>query len=159
MILDILETIQDWKAEGHKVVFTNGVFDILHVGHLHCLETAKSFGSKLIVAINDDDSVKRLCKGENRPINSEYNRAQLLTGLSCVDLVVIFSEDTPLEAIKLIEPDVLVKGGDYDAECTDTKNPTYVVGSNEVRTAGGEVLTVPILPGHSTTNILNSLLL
>ena len=159
MILDNLETIQNWKAEGHKVVFTNGVFDILHVGHLHCLETAKSLGSKLIVAINDDESVKRLGKGENRPINSEDNRAQLLTGLSCVDLVVIFSEDTPLEALKFIVPDVLVKGGDYDAECTDTKNPTYIVGSNVVRTAGGEVRTVPLLPGHSTTNILNSLLL
>ena len=159
MILDILEIIQEWKAEGYKVVFTNGVFDILHLGHLHCLETAKSFGSKLIVAINDDESVKRLGKGDNRPINSENNRAKLLTGLSCVDLVVIFSEDTPLEAINLIEPDVLVKGGDYDAECTDTKNSTYVVGSNEVRASGGEVRTVPLLPGQSTTNILNSLLL
>ena len=106
--MDILVTIQDWKVEGHKVVFTNGVFDILHVGHLHCLETAKSFGSKLIVAINDDESVKGLGKGENRPINSEDNRAKLLTGLSCVDLVLIFSEDTTLEAINL-EPDVLVK--------------------------------------------------
>ena len=157
--MDILVTIQDWKVEGHKVVFTNGVFDILHVGHLHCLETAKSFGSKLIVAINDDESVKGLGKGENRPINSEDNRAKLLTGLSCVDLVLIFSDATPLEAIKLLEPDVIVKGGDYDAECTDTKNPTYIVGSNEVRSSGGEVRTVPLLPGHSTTNILNSLLL
>ena len=159
MILDILEIIQEWKAEGYKVVFTNGVFDILHLGHLHCLETAKSYGSKLIVAINDDESVKRLGKGDNRPINSENNRAKLLTGLSCVDLVVIFSEDTPLEAINLIEPDVLVKGGDYNAECTDTKNSTYVVGSNEVRASGGEVRTVPLLPGQSTTNLLNSLLL
>ena len=159
MILDILEIIQEWKAEGYKVVFTNGVFDILHLGHLHCLETAKSYGSKLIVAINDDESVKRLGKGDNRPINSEKNRAKLLTGLSCVDLVLIFSEDTPLEAINLIEPDVLVKGGDYDAGCTDTKNSTYVVGSNEVRVYGGEVRTVPLLPGQSTTNILNSLLL
>ena len=157
--MDILEIIQEWKAEGYKVVFTNGVFDILHVGHLHCLETAKSYGSKLIVAINDDESVKRLGKGDNRPINSENNRAKLLTGLSCVDLVVIFSEDTPLEAINLIEPDVLVKGGDYNAECTDTKNSTYVVGSNEVRASGGEVRTVPLLPGQSTTNLLNSLLL
>ena len=123
------------------------------------METAKSFGSKLIVAINDDESVKGLGKGENRPINSEDNRAKLLTGLSCVDLVLIFSDATPLEAIKLLEPDVIVKGGDYDAECTDTKNPTYIVGSNEVRSSGGEVRTVPLLPGHSTTNILNSLLL
>ena len=157
--MDILEIIQEWKAEGYKVVFTNGVFDILHLGHLHCLETAKSYGSKLIVAINDDESVKRLGKGDNRPINSENNRAKLLTGLSCVDLVLIFSDATPLEAIKLLEPDVIVKGGDYDAECTDTKNPTYIVGSNEVRSSGGEVRTVPLLPGHSTTNILNSLLL
>ena len=157
--MDILEIIQEWKAEGYKVVFTNGVFDILHLGHLHCLETAKSYGSKLIVAINDDESVKRLGKGDNRPINSENNRAKLLTGLSCVDLVVIFSEDTPLEAINLIEPDVLVKGGDYNAECTDTKNSTYVVGSNEVRASGGVVRTVPLLPGQSTTNLLNSLLL
>ena len=150
MILDTLETIQDWKAEGHKVVFTNGVFDILHVGHLHCLETAKSFGSKLIVAINEDDSVKRLGKGENRPINSEDNRAQLLTGLSCVDLVVIFSEDTPLEAIKLIEPDVLVKGGDWSVD--------DIVGSDTVIKNGALVRSLSLIEGRSTTNIVDKIL-
>lgn len=151
-----LDTIQSWRNDGHKIVFTNGVFDILHVGHLHCLEEAAGFGSKLVVAINDDESVRRLNKGPERPINSESNRAYLLSGLSCVDLVIIFSEDTPLEAISAVKPDVLVKGDDYDSECSDPSNPEYIVGSNEVKKNGGEVFTIPLLPGHSTTNILKS---
>ena len=125
-----LDTIQNWRNDGHKIVFTNGVFDILHVGHLHCLEEAAEFGSKLVVAINDDESVRRLNKDPERPINSESNRAYLLSGLSCVDLVIIFSEDTPLEAISAVNPDVLVKGDDYDSECSDPSNPEYIVGSN-----------------------------
>ena len=90
------------------------------------------------------------------PINSESNRAYLLSGLSCVDLVIIFREDTPLEAISAVKPDVLVKGDDYDSECSDPSNPKYIVGSNEVKKNGGEVRTIPLLPGHSTTNILKS---
>tara|TARA_B100001564_G_scaffold203528_1_gene171198 strand:- start:1617 stop:2084 length:468 start_codon:yes stop_codon:yes gene_type:complete len=151
-----IDTIQSWRNNGHKIVFTNGVFDILHVGHLYCLEAAAEFGSKLVVAINDDESVRRLNKGPERPINSASNRAHLLSGLSCVDLVIIFSEDTPLEAIYAVKPDVLIKGDDYDSECTDPSNPKYIVGSNEVKKNGGEVFTIPLLPGHSSTNILKS---
>ena len=154
--MDFLGTIELWRNDGHKIVFTNGVFDILHVGHLHCLDSAKALGSKLVVAINDDNSVRRLTKGPERPINSESDRAQLLSGLECVDLVIIFSEDTPLSAIEAVQPNVLVKGDDYDASCTDPSDPKYIVGSNEVKKNGGEVQTVPLLPGHSTTNILKS---
>ena len=151
-----LDIVQSWRNDGHKIVFTNGVFDILHVGHIHCLESAAEFGSKLVVAINDDNSVRRLNKGPERPINSESNRAHLLSGLSCVDLVIIFSEDTPLEAISAVNPDVLVKGDDYDSECSDPSNPKYIIGSNEVKKNGGEVRTIHLLPGHSTTNIVKS---
>ena len=154
--MSFLDDIQEWREDGHTIVFTNGVFDILHVGHLHCLESAKSLGTKLVVAVNDDDSVRRLSKAPERPIHTEADRAQLLSALSCVDAVLIFSEDTPLTAIEAISPDVLVKGGDYNSECTDSSNPQYIVGSNEVRVAGGEVHTIPILPGHSTTAILKS---
>ena len=156
--MELLEKIKAFKAEGHKVVFTNGVFDILHVGHLHCLEAAKSYGTKLIVGINDDKSVKALGKGENRPVNTQENRAKLLKGLECVDEVVIFTQETPLELIKVIKPDVLVKGGDYDATIENEKDPNYIVGSLEVKSWGGKVLTIDLLPGHSTTNILNSFL-
>ena len=154
--MDFLGTIESWRNDGHKIVFTNGVFDILHVGHLHCLDSAKALGSKLVVAINDDNSVRRLNKGPERPINSESDRAQLLSDLECVDLVIIFSEDNPLSAIEAVQPNVLVKGDDYDALCTDPSDPKYIVGSNEVKKNGGEVQTVPLLPGHSTTNILKS---
>ncbi|MBM71900.1 MAG: D-glycero-beta-D-manno-heptose 1-phosphate adenylyltransferase [Crocinitomicaceae bacterium] len=154
--MDFLGSIESWRNDGHKIVFTNGVFDILHVGHLYCLESAKALGSKLVVAINDDDSVRRLNKAPKRPINSERDRAQLLSGLECVDLVIIFSEDTPLSTIEAVQPNVLVKGDDYDASCTDPLDPKYIVGSNEVKKNGGEVQTVPLLLGHSTTNILNS---
>jgi rfaE bifunctional protein nucleotidyltransferase chain/domain len=154
--MNFLEQIQDWREDGHTIVFTNGVFDILHVGHLHCLEAAKDLGTKLVVALNDDDSVRRLAKSPERPIHTESDRAQLLSALSCVDAVLIFSEDTPLAAITAISPNVLVKGGDYDSLCTDPSNPQYIVGSNEVRESGGEVHTVPLLPGHSTTKILKS---
>lgn len=154
--MNALETIESWRNDGHKIVFTNGVFDILHVGHLHCLDSAKALGSKLIVAINDDDSVRRLNKGPERPINTESDRAELLSGLSSVDLVIIFSEDNPLIAIEALQPDILVKGDDYDADCNDPTDSQYIVGSNEVKKNGGEVQTVPLLLGHSTTNILKS---
>ncbi len=154
--MNIFDIIQNWREEGHKIVFTNGVFDILHKGHIHCLESAKAFGSKLVVAINDDDSVRRLNKGPERPVNSENDRAKLLTDLECVDLVIIFSEDTPLIAIEAVNPDILVKGDDYDATSVDTSDPKYIVGSNEVKKNGGEVHTIPLLSGLSTTNILKS---
>lgn len=156
--MSLESTISNWRNDGHSIVFTNGVFDILHVGHLHCLEQAKSHGAKLIVGINDDKSVKALGKGDNRPVHSQEDRATLLKGLSCVDEVVVFTQDTPLELINAIKPDVLIKGGDYDETIVNEKDPKYIVGSLEVKSWGGKVLTIDLLPGHSTTNILNSFL-
>ena len=152
---DILSLASKWRSEGEKIVFTNGVFDILHVGHLHCLESALALGTKLVVGINSDSSVRRLGKAPDRPINNDFNRAQLLSALSVVDAVTIFDSDTPLSTIISLSPDVLVKGGDYDSSCIDRDHPTYIVGSTEIRAAGGTVHSVHLLPGHSTTKILN----
>lgn len=131
-----------------KIVFTNGCFDILHIGHIRYLEEASKLGDLLIVGLNSDASVKRL-KGRERPINTEKDRAELLSALSFVDYVVIFDQDTPLELIKMIEPDVLVKGGDYSNE--------YVVGTNEVEARGGRLVLLPFVDGKSTTNIINKI--
>jgi rfaE bifunctional protein nucleotidyltransferase chain/domain len=133
-----------WKFFGKKIVFTNGCFDLLHAGHIESLSQAASFGDILIVGLNSDASVKRL-KGENRPIQSEQNRATLLASLYMVDAVVIFDEDTPLEIIKYIMPDVLVKGGDY--------TPETIVGAKEVMANGGKVEIIPLVPGLSTTHL------
>ena len=152
---DVLSLASKWRSEGEKIVFTNGVFDILHVGHLHCLESAIALGTKLVVGINSDSSVRRLGKAPDRPINNHFNRARLLSALSLVDAVLIFDSDTPLSTISSLSPDVLVKGGDYDASCIDRDHPTYIVGSTEIRAAGGTVHSVHLLPGHSTTKILN----
>ncbi len=152
---ELLELRSQWASEGEKVVFTNGVFDLFHVGHLHSLESARYFGTRLVVGINSDSSVRLLGKGPDRPIHNEHDRAKLLSSLSCVDAVVIFSENTPLEIISQLVPDILVKGGDYDPTCEDKSHPTYIVGSHEVRQAGGSVHTISLLPGHSTTGILN----
>jgi rfaE bifunctional protein nucleotidyltransferase chain/domain len=124
------------------VVFTNGVFDLLHPGHLDVLLGARRAGDALMVALNTDDSVRRL-KGPSRPIRSADERARLVAALSMVDVVVTFDEDTPLELIRVIRPDVLVKGGDYD--------PDSIVGAAEVRSWGGRVVIIPLTAGHSTT--------
>jgi rfaE bifunctional protein nucleotidyltransferase chain/domain len=129
------------------IVFTNGVFDILHVGHATYLEQAKAMGSMLVVGVNSDASVRTLGKGANRPVNSELDRAQLLQALRCVDHVMIFEESTPLETIVLLQPHVLVKGGDYSIDT--------IVGANEVLARGGEVHTIPLVEGKSTTAIIN----
>ncbi|MGB8260471.1 MAG: bifunctional D-glycero-beta-D-manno-heptose-7-phosphate kinase/D-glycero-beta-D-manno-heptose 1-phosphate adenylyltransferase HldE [Terracidiphilus sp.] len=134
-----------WKANGERVVFTNGCFDLLHVGHIEVLEKAHSFGDRLIVAINSDVSVRRL-KGESRPIVDEQARGRVLAALAAVDAVVVFDEPTPLELIVAARPDVLVKGGDYSIET--------IVGAREVMANGGEVRIVPIVPGHSTTRLI-----
>ena len=115
----LLSHVSKWRLEGEKIVFTNGVFDILHIGHLHCLESALALGTKLVVGINSDSSVRRLGKAPNRPIHSDFNRARILSALSCVDAVTIFDSDTPLPIITSLFPDVLVKGGDYDPSCFD----------------------------------------
>jgi rfaE bifunctional protein nucleotidyltransferase chain/domain len=143
-LTDLSKDVYRWKFFGKKVVFTNGCFDILHAGHIESLTQAAALGDVLIVGLNSDASIKRL-KGEHRPIQQENNRAILLSSLYMVNAVVIFEEDTPLELIKTILPDVLVKGGDY--------TPESVVGAKEVMENGGRVEIIPLVPGLSTTNI------
>lgn len=128
------------------VVFTNGVFDILHRGHVEYLYAARALGDALVVAVNTDESVRRLGKGADRPINREEDRAMVLAGLGCVDAVTTFGEDTPRALIAALLPDVLVKGGDYTVET--------IAGAEEVRAAGGRVQVIPLVPGRSTTAIL-----
>jgi D-beta-D-heptose 7-phosphate kinase/D-beta-D-heptose 1-phosphate adenosyltransferase len=135
---------QKYKDSDKKVVFTNGCFDILHIGHVKYLEIAKSFGDVLILGLNSDSSVKRL-KGESRPINSEYDRAYILAALECVDYVVVFEEDTPYELIKAVKPNILVKGGDYEGK--------EVVGSD----IADELRLVEFVDGKSTTNIIKKI--
>lgn len=131
-----------------KIVFTNGCFDILHAGHVDYLFNAAQLGDILVVGLNTDNSVKRL-KGENRPINKEYDRATLLASLYFVDYVVMFDEDTPLELIKKIKPQVLVKGGDYKVE--------DVVGADFVKKSGGEVIILPFKDGYSSSSIISKI--
>jgi D-beta-D-heptose 7-phosphate kinase/D-beta-D-heptose 1-phosphate adenosyltransferase len=134
-----------WKANNERVVFTNGCFDLLHIGHITLLEQARRYGERLIVAINSDDSVRGL-KGSNRPIVGERERVRVLAALSAVDAVVVFDEPTPLELIVAVKPDVIVKGGDY--------NPDTVVGTKEVQSWGGQVRIVPLVEGFSTTQLI-----
>lgn len=151
------QRIRDWKQSGEKVVFTNGCFDILHEGHVTYLAKAADFGSKLIIAINTDASVKRQGKGEERPINPESSRALILAALEFVDGVVFFDEDTPVSVIELLKPDVLVKGADYDANEPNPANKKYIVGRETILANGGEVKTVALVEGFSTTNIVKKL--
>jgi D-beta-D-heptose 7-phosphate kinase/D-beta-D-heptose 1-phosphate adenosyltransferase len=137
--------IKRWRLKNEKIVFTNGVFDILHEGHIASLSEAASLGERLIVGVNADASVKRL-KGDSRPVNAEAARALLLASMVMTDAVIVFEEDTPLELIKAIMPDVLVKGGDYSIE--------QIAGAKEVMAAGGEVKLAAIVEGVSTTAII-----
>lgn len=131
-----------------KIVFTNGCFDILHRGHIYYLSRARGLGDILVVGLNSDLSVKRL-KGEGRPLNSERARADVLGALAFVDFVVLFGEDSPLDLIRSVRPDLLVKGGDYKVE--------EIVGYNEMLSWGGEVTTIPLLEGYSTTSIIGGI--
>ena len=131
-----------------RVAFTNGVFDLLHPGHIDILKAARETADALIVGINSDDSVRRL-KGPTRPIRTDAERAYVLAALECVDVVVIFPEDTPLNLVRHLRPDVIVKGGDYSEET--------IVGAAEVKGWGGDVVVVPLTPGHSTTSIIRRL--
>jgi rfaE bifunctional protein nucleotidyltransferase chain/domain len=151
---ELLQVVSKWKSSGDKIVFTNGVFDILHLGHVTYLEKAKSYGQRLIVGINDDASVKRLNKGPERPINPHHARAAVIAALRCVDAVVIFSDDTPLQLILACMPDVLVKGGDYDPSERNPQSKKYIVGSDQVIAAGGKVIAIDLVQGYSTTNIV-----
>ncbi len=140
--------LESAKAKGRKVVFTNGCFDILHPGHVAYLEDAAAHGDLLVVGINTDVSVKKL-KGSRRPINPEQDRALLLAGLGSVDYVTFFAEDTPLELIDALRPDVLVKGGDWPVE--------RIVGHEAVLGGGGEVYSLPFREGYSTTRIIEKI--
>jgi rfaE bifunctional protein nucleotidyltransferase chain/domain len=143
-----LGIVDEWKQKDLIIVFTNGCFDILHVGHVDYLEKARKQGDKLIIGLNTDASVRKI-KGPNRPINDEESRARLLAALAFVDLVIPFEESTPLELIEAIVPDILVKGNDYDI-----KN---IVGAKFVMENGGKVITLDLIQGVSTTNIINKI--
>lgn len=134
------------RPRDHRLVFTNGVFDILHRGHVEYLHAARTLGDALVVALNTDESVKRLGKGEDRPVNNEHDRAFVIAGLGCVDYVTFFNEDTPARIIASLLPDVLVKGGDY--------KPEAIVGREAVENAGGRVVVIPFVHGHSTTEMM-----
>ena len=131
-----------------RLVFTNGVFDLLHPGHVDVLVGARREGDHLVVGLNADDSVRRL-KGPERPVRNEAERAFVLAALACVDAVVVFEQDTPLELVQLLQPDVIVKGGDY--------SPETIVGADVVRARGGRVVVIPLTPGQSTTSIIAKL--
>ncbi|HEX6464895.1 MAG TPA: D-glycero-beta-D-manno-heptose 1-phosphate adenylyltransferase [Vicinamibacterales bacterium] len=140
---------RDRRAAGERIVFTNGVFDILHPGHVRYLQAARAHGDLLIVGLNSDASVRRN-KGPKRPINSEEERAEVLAALACVDAVSVFDEDTPAEIIRRVQPDVLVKGADWPAD--------QIVGRNTVEARGGRVVLEKVEPGFSTTAIIEKIL-
>lgn len=137
-----------WKTEGSKIVFTNGCFDLLHAGHIAYLAEAASLGDKLIIGLNSDSSVQQL-KGPQRPVNNEKTRSFLLAAMFFTDAVVFFSEETPLELITAVMPDILAKGGDY--------KPENIVGAKEVIANGGKVEVLSFLPGYSSTSIIDKI--
>jgi D-beta-D-heptose 7-phosphate kinase/D-beta-D-heptose 1-phosphate adenosyltransferase len=145
---ELLREVKKLKESGSKIVFTNGCFDLLHVGHLRVFREAKKRGDILIVGVNSDASVKKL-KGPNRPLVPEKERAELLANLELIDYVVIFTEETPENLIRAIQPDVLVKGADYKLR--------QIVGLKDVYSHGGKIVRIPILPGHSTSQIIKGL--
>ncbi len=152
---DPLDKIMNWErarawraAQSGRVVFTNGVFDLLHPGHIDVLVAARRQGDFLIVGVNSDDSVRRL-KGPTRPVRTDAERCYVLAALEAVDAVVVFEQDTPLELIMTVQPHVLVKGGDY--------TEASIVGAREVREWGGTVAVIPLTPGHSTTSTIERL--
>jgi D-beta-D-heptose 7-phosphate kinase/D-beta-D-heptose 1-phosphate adenosyltransferase len=146
---EVAAQVKRWRLKSKTIAFTNGVFDILHEGHIAVLAKAASFADVLVVGVNSDSSVKKL-KGDSRPVNKESSRALLLASLIMVDAVVIFDEETPLELIKIIKPDVLVKGGDYTVET--------IVGAKEVMAYNGRVEVIPLEAGFSTTGIIEKIM-
>ena len=145
---DLISQREAWKHAGNTVVFTNGCYDLLHPGHIRLLETARSLGDILILALNSDASVQRI-KGPSRPIVGEADRAELACGLAAVDAVTLFDEDTPRELIAAVLPDILIKGADW---------AHFIAGREEVEAAGGKVMTVALEPGYSTTGIVEAIL-
>lgn len=138
-----------WRLKSDRIVFTNGCFDILHRGHVEYLQEAAALGDRLIVGVNSDASVRRLGKGEDRPLNDQDSRAKVLAALRCVDAVVIFDEDTPLELITALQPDVVAKGGDW--------KPEQIVGADVVKARGGEVRSLKLVDGFSTTALVEKI--
>ena len=149
----LLSKVMTWKAENQQVVFTNGVFDIIHRGHIEYLAQAADCGDKFIVAVNADNSVKRLGKGDSRPLQDENSRALIIAALDFVDAVVVFDDDTPFDLIAELLPNVLIKGGDYDADCNDAYDKKYIVGSDVVKNNQGKVAVIQFVKGYSTTQI------
>ena len=153
IVADISSVVTKWKSNNQTIVFTNGCFDILHRGHIEYLAKAADCADKFVVGVNSDTSVKALNKGASRPIQDEQSRALIIAALDFVDTVIIFNEDTPYDLIAKIQPNVLVKGGDYDANITDPENPKYIVGSDIVKAHGGKVEVIQFVEGYSTSKI------
>lgn len=144
----ILDEIQQRKSAGEICVFTNGCFDILHAGHIYILKKAREMGDFLVLGLNSDDSITRL-KGDGRPVNDLKSREAVLEAIRHIDYVLVFEDDTPLELIRLVQPDIIVKGGDYE--------PGTVVGADIVESSGGRVAIVPLMEGFSTTNMIQQI--
>jgi rfaE bifunctional protein nucleotidyltransferase chain/domain len=145
-----LKELKAWREKNKKIVFTNGCFDIIHPGHIDYLSQARDLGDILVLGLNTDQSVRRLNKGSNRPINDERTRAYVLAGLASVDLIVFFDEETPYNLIKLLQPNVLVKGNDYEVE--------KIIGFDILKENGGEVITIPFLEGYSTSSLIKKII-
>ena len=146
-----------WKSNGLSICFTNGCFDLIHLGHITYLDEAAKHADILVVGVNSDRSVKALSKSPERPINDERSRAKVLAALESVDRVVIFDEETPKELIEKLTPNVLLKGGDYDPKETNHEHPKYIVGREHVIKNGGVVKTIGLVEGFSTTNLIHKL--
>lgn len=142
------EQVNAWRDQGRKIVFTNGCFDLLHLGHVDYLEKARKLGDKLVLGLNTDASISRI-KGPTRPLQDEMSRARIMASLLFIDAVVLFDENTPLKLIEAVQPDILVKGDDYTVE--------GIVGHEIVLARGGDVKTVPLVKGYSTTNIVKKI--
>ena len=145
-----LKELKTWREKNKKIVFTNGCFDIIHPGHIDYLSQARDLGDILVLGLNTDQSVRRLNKGSNRPINDERTRAYVLAGLASVDLIVFFDEETPYNLIKLLQPNVLVKGNDYEVE--------KIIGFDILKENGGEVITISFLEGYSTSSLIKKII-
>ncbi len=147
--ISAVRMVNVWRLKSDRIVFTNGCFDILHRGHVEYLQEAAALGDRLVVGVNSDASVRRLGKGDDRPINDQDTRAKVLAALRCVDAVVIFDEDTPLELITALQPDVVAKGGDW--------KPEQIVGADVVKARGGEVRSLKLVDGFSTTALVEKI--
>ncbi|MEO8589600.1 MAG: D-glycero-beta-D-manno-heptose 1-phosphate adenylyltransferase [Flavobacteriales bacterium] len=148
-LVGVQRMVNIWRMKGDRIVFTNGCFDILHRGHVEYLEEAAGLGDRLIIGVNSDSSVRRQGKAPDRPLNDQDSRAKVLAALRLVDAVVIFDQDTPIDLIKALNPDVLVKGGDWSED--------RIVGSEHVRSSGGEVRSLKLVDGFSTTALVEKI--